>query len=49
MRAVMNSNNILSLACVFLLGIIIITTLGIGQTMKAGLVNDDSYWFCWPE
>lgn len=43
MHDVMNSNNILSLSGVLLLGIIFVVTLGIGEQMaKAGLVNDNS-------
>src|SRR5437764_2195536 len=45
MHAVMNSNNVLSLSGILLLGIIVVvvTTLGIGgQMAKAELVNDRS-------
>lgn len=50
MYDVMNSNNILSLTGVLLLGIIVVVTLGIGvETAKVGLVNDNSNWICWPE
>ena len=43
MHDLMNSNNILSLSSVLLLGIIVVVTLGIGgQMAKAGLVNDNS-------
>jgi len=40
----MNSNNVLSISGVLLLGIIVVvTTLGIGgQMAKAGLVNDNN-------
>ena len=43
MHDVMNSNNILSVPSVLLLGTIVVVALGIGgQTAKAGLVNDNS-------
>jgi hypothetical protein len=43
MHDVMNSNNILSLSSVLLLGMIFVVTLGIGEQMaKAGLTNDNS-------
>jgi hypothetical protein len=50
MHDVMNSNNILSLSSVLLLGMIFVVTLGIGEQMaKAGLANDNYNWICWPE